>query len=370
MTAQREWLEKDYYRVLGVDEKASAGEVTKSYRKLARKLHPDANPGDPTAEERFKEVSAAYDVLGDEGRRTEYDELRRLGPMGGGFGPGAGGPGGMPFDMGNLGDLFGGLFGQSDHVGSRRGPDLETSLTLSFMDAIRGVTASVSLLRNAVCSTCSGNGARPGTSPRTCDTCGGRGTQLDDQGFFSFSRPCAHCGGRGRRIDEPCGTCAGSGTERRPRTVKARIPPGVEDGGRIRVKGRGGSGRGGPNGDLFVIVVVEPHRVFGRRGRDLTLVLPVSFPEAVLGAEVEVPTLESGSVTLRLPAGTPSGRTFRVRDHGVATRRGRGDLLVTVEVEVPIEPTDGEQAAIEELARAAEGSPRDRLTEWLRGETP
>lgn len=370
MTAQREWLEKDYYRVLGIDEKASANEVTKSYRKLARKLHPDANPEDPTAEDRFKEVSAAYDVLGDEGRRAEYDELRRLGPMGGGFRPGAGGPGGMPFDMGDLGDLFGGLFGHGDHASARRGPDLEASLTLSFMDAIRGVTASVSLLRDTVCSTCSGSGAQPGTSPRTCDICGGRGTQLDDQGFFSFSRPCATCGGRGSRIDNLCATCGGSGTERKPRTVKVRIPPGVEDRGRIRVKGRGGSGRGGPNGDLYVIVVVDPHRLFGRQGCDLTLILPISFSEATLGAEVEVPTLESGSVTLRLPAGTPSGRTFRVRGHGVATRRGRGDLLVTVEVEVPIELTDSEQAAIEELARVAEGSPRDRLTEWASGETP
>ena len=181
MSAQRAWLENDYYSVLGVDEKASAAEVTKAYRKLARKLHPDANPNDPTAEGRFKEVSAAYDVLGDETRRSEYDELRRLGPVGSGFGPGAGGfggPGGVSFDIGNLGDLFGGLFGQEAAGGARRGPDLETSLTMSFMDAIRGVTASVSLLSNVTCSTCSGSGAQPGTGPRTCDNCGGRGTQL------------------------------------------------------------------------------------------------------------------------------------------------------------------------------------------------
>ena len=236
MSAQRAWLENDYYGVLGVDEKASATEVTKAYRKLARKLHPAANPNDPTAEERFMEVSAAYDVLGDETRRSEYDELRRLGPMGGGFGPGAGGfggPGGVPFDIGNLGDLFGGLFGQGAPGSARRGPDLETNLTMSFMDAVRGVTASVSLVSDATCSTGSGTVAQPGTSPRACGSCGGRGTQLDDQGFFSFIRPCNHCGGRGQRIDDPCRTCSGSGVERRPRTEKVRIPPGVDEGQRI-----------------------------------------------------------------------------------------------------------------------------------------
>jgi molecular chaperone DnaJ len=371
MSAQRAWLENDYYGVLGVDKTASAAEVTKAYRKLARKLHPDANPNDPTAEDRFKEVSAAYNVLGDETRRSEYDELRRLGPMGGGFGPGAGGfgsPGGVPFDIGNLGDLFGGLFGQGAPGGARRGPDLETNLTMSFMDAVRGVTASVSLVSDATCSTCSGTGAQPGTSPRACGSCGGRGTQLDDQGFFSFSRPCNHCGGRGQRIDDPCRNCSGSGVERRPRTVKVRIPSGVEEGQRVRVKGRGGSGRGGPNGDLFVIVAVNPHPVFGRCGRDLTLIMPVSFSEATLGADVDIPMLEGGFVTLKLPAGTPSGRTFRVRDHGVATRRGQGDLLVTVEVEVPTDLTDRQREAIVALAEVAEGSPRDRLTEWRAGE--
>jgi molecular chaperone DnaJ len=364
MTAQREWFEKDYYRTLGVDSSTSAKDITRAYRKLARKLHPDANPGDQAAEQRFKEVSAAYDVLGDEARRVEYDQVRTMGPMGG-MGEGApggfGGPGGIPFD---LGDMFGGLFGQGGRGGSagRRGSDLETRLTLSFLEAANGVTTSVHLVSDASCSTCSGVGARPGTRPHRCGTCGGSGVQAENQGPFSFSRPCGTCGGSGRQIDDPCSTCGGTGAERRAREVKVRIPAGVEDDQRIRLKGRGAPGRGGPEGDLYIVVAVDPHPLFGRVGRDLTLSVPITFPEAVFGEEVAVPTLQDGQVTLRIPAGTRSGMTFRVKGRGIVGRSGRGDLLVTVDVVVPTDPGEAEREAIRLLAEATEGDPRNGLS--------
>ncbi|HJL89892.1 MAG TPA: molecular chaperone DnaJ [Acidimicrobiales bacterium] len=364
MTAQREWFDKDYYRTLGVDKGSSAKDVTKAYRKLARKLHPDANPGDDAAEQRFKEVTAAYDVLGDESKREEYDQVRARGPMpgmGGAPGGGFGGHGGAPFD---LGDVFGGLFGQGGrgHRGGTRGVDLETRLGLSFLEAVNGVTTSVHLTSDAACSSCGGSGARPGTRPHRCSACGGSGATADNQGPFSFSRPCGICGGSGSQIDDPCGNCRGTGVERRPREVKVRIPSGIEHEQKIRLKGRGGPGSGGPDGDLYVVVVVEPHPLFGRTGRNLTLTVPITFPEAVFGAEVEVPTLQDGPVTLRLPSGTRSGRTFRVKGRGVGTRHGRGDLLVTVEVVIPQEPNEAEQAAIEALSEAGGDNPRDGLT--------
>jgi len=355
MTAQREWFDKDYYATLGVARDASAKEVTKAYRKLARQLHPDANPGDKAAEDRFKEVSAAYDVVGDEARRAEYDQVRRMGPMGG-FGGGAG-PGGFPGGgMGggfDLGDLFGGMFGGGHGADrGRRGADLETRLTLSFTEAVNGVTTSVHMVSDAACGTCSGSGARPGTRPTPCDQCGGRGVQAEDQGPFSFSRPCGRCGGRGHQIDDPCGSCRGSGVERRPREVKVRIPAGVDDGQRIRLKGRGEPGRGGPDGDLFVVVAVEPDGRFGRHGRNLTVSVPITYPQAVLGAEIEVPLLDGGTVTLKVPAGTRSGQTFRVKRRGVPVRGGIGDLLASVEVDVPTDPTVAEREAVEALAEA------------------
>ena len=374
MAPQREWFEKDYYATLGVSREASAKEVTKAYRKLARRLHPDANPGDAAAESRFKEVSAAYGVIGDDDKRSEYDEVRAMGPMGGFGGPGGRGGFGEPGGMGggyDLGDLFGGLFGQGGGMGgrggqaARRGTDLETRLTLSFEEAVHGITTTINLVSDAPCSTCSGSGARPGTNPRTCDACGGQGVQAENQGPFSFSRPCGQCGGRGRMVDDPCDSCRGAGIERRPRGIKVRIPAGVEDDQRIRLKGRGEPGRGGPAGDLYVVVAVAPHEFFERRGADLTLTVPITYPEAVLGAEVSVPTLDDGPVTLKVPAGTRSGRTFRVKGRGVRTRRRNGDLLVTVEVHVPEATTDGERSAVEALAEAmgaAGGELRNGLT--------
>jgi molecular chaperone DnaJ len=376
----QEWFEKDYYKVLGVSEDADQKAITKAYRKLARENHPDAKPGDTAAEDRFKEVSAAYDVIGDADKRKEYDEVRRLGPMGGMFGGGAGAPGGgfgapggYTFTTedfgGGLGDILGGLFGRgggrggaSRGTGPQRGHDLEAELHLSFTDAVEGITTTIHLTSDATCSTCHGSGARPGTTPIVCPQCAGRGVIDDNQGMFSFSTTCPRCGGHGMIVEDPCPTCQGTGVERRPREVKVRIPAGVTDGKRIRLKGRGGPGRnGGPPGDLYVISRVAPHDLFGVRGRDLTLTVPVTFPEAALGADVTVPTVDGRTVKLRVPAGTRTGRTFRVKGRGVKAAKGTGDLLVTVEVAVPTNLTAAERKAVEALAAATDESPRAHL---------
>jgi molecular chaperone DnaJ len=345
MSVQREWLEKDYYKVLGVSGSASEKEITSAYRTLAKKLHPDANPGDSTAEERFKEVSAAYDVLGDPSKRKEYDEARRLGGGRMPFSQPGGGPG-VRFDVSDLSDLLGGAFGRKRPAGGpKRGADLEAELHLSFAEAVEGLETAVNLTSDVACEMCSGTGAAPGTTPVICSTCHGRGVQDDNQGLFGFSRPCSGCRGTGMRVEVPCPQCKGSGVDRKPRRIKVRIPPGVADGQRVRFKQRGGAGRdGGPPGDLYVTVQVAPDSRFGRSGNDLTTTVPVSFPDAALGATISVPTMD-GPVTLRLPAGTRSGRTFRVKGRGV---KG-GDLLVTVEVTVPTTLTDGQRTLIEEL---------------------
>lgn len=380
MNAPREWFEKDFYKVLGVDAKADAKEITRAYRKLARENHPDAKPGDAAAEERFKEISSAYDVVGDAEKRKEYDEVRALGPMGGFGGPGGpggfGGPGGAPggftFDMGGggLGDVLGNLFGggmggggrRGGPAGPQRGGDLEAELHLDFTDAVAGLSTTIHLVSDAVCHTCTGSGAEPGTGATRCDTCGGRGTVEDNQGMFAMSRPCPTCGGRGVRIEHPCTTCRGTGVERRPRDIKVRIPAGVSDGQRIRLKGRGDPGRlGGQPGDLFITCRVAPHPVFSMEGRNLKITVPVTFPEAALGADVDVPTIDAKTVKVRIPAGTRTGRTFRVKNRGVATTKGTGDLMVTVEVAVPAKLSDEERAAIEALAAAATESPRQHL---------
>jgi molecular chaperone DnaJ len=366
MAAQREWYEKDYYAILGVPETATQKEITRAYRKLARELHPDRNPGNAEAEERFKAVSAAYDVLGDEAKRGEYDEVRRLGPVGG-FG---GGPGGFTFNvddssMGGLGDLLGQMFGRGrgpggprsgpgSGAGPRRGADVRAELTLDFVDAVHGITTTLHLTSDAQCSTCHGSGARPGTTPKLCPQCGGRGVIDDNQGLFSFSTPCRRCGGAGTVIEDPCPTCHGSGVEKRAREVQARIPAGVSDGQTIRLKGRGAPGRnGGPAGDLLVDIHVAPHPRFGRSGNDLTVRVPVAFAQAALGADVPVPTLEGPEVKLRLRPGAQPGSRHRVKGRGIATPKGTGDLIVTVDVVVPTSLTDAERAAIEQLAEAA-----------------
>jgi molecular chaperone DnaJ len=383
VSAQREWFEKDYYAVLGVPSSATEKEVSRAYKKLAKQHHPDANQGNTAAEERFKEISAAYDVIGDKTKRAEYDEVRQMvasgvGPDGtGGFGTGGfgGGGGGRTFrfdtDGGGLGDIFGNLFGGGGSgrrrgrgpTGPQRGQDLETELHLQFEDAIRGVTSSVRFRADATCSTCAGSGAAPGTMPETCPECRGAGTIADNQGGFSFSQVCPTCGGRGQVIPTPCPTCNGSGVEVRAREVKVRIPAGVADGQRIRVKGRGGAGaNGGEPGDLYVVVSVAPHELFGRRGNDLTVHVPVTFAEAVLGAEVRVPTLD-GSVTIRVKPGTPSGTALRVPGRGVSG----GALRVTLDVSVPTDLTDEQREAIEKMAIAFPEDPRAELSEPVPG---
>ena len=371
MAPQREWFEKNYYEVLGVPETAASKDITRAYRKLARQHHPDANPGNDKSEERFKEISAAYEVLGDETKRKEYDEVRRLGPMAGGFG--ASGSGNIRFEEGgDLSGLFAQFFGGANQGGGRasrtrgagpaRGADLEADLTLSFEEAVHGATTAVHLTSDAACDTCKGTGAKPGTMPQTCTACNGRGVTDENQGFFSFSQPCRVCGGRGRVISDPCPDCRGSGTRRRAREVKVRVPAGVDDGQRIRLKGRGEPGRnGGPGGDLFVIVRVTPHELFGRKSDNLTLDVPVTFAEAALGSDIKVPTLDGDPVTIRILPGTRSGRTFRVKGRGIDTGRRVGDLLVSVDVAVPTKLSAEERRAVEALAAAAKESPRDYL---------
>jgi molecular chaperone DnaJ len=379
----KDFLEKDFYKVLDVSKSASADEIKKSYRKLARKYHPDANKGDPKAEERFKEISEAYNVLSDEKRRKEYDDARSL--FGSGVRmPGSGGGGGYNFDLGDLfgsgapgggtttggrlGDLLGGVFGgrSTQQQRPRRGADVETETSLSFGDAVDGITVSLQLAGEGPCQTCMGTGAKAGTVPRVCPTCEGTGQASRNLGNFAFSEPCKTCRGRGLVVDDPCPVCAGSGRAMSTRTIQARIPAGVGDGQRIKLKGKGAPGeRGGPAGDLYVRVHVTPHPVFGRSGHNLTITVPITLPEAALGAEIKVPTHRGMPVSVRIPAGTPNGRTFRVRGKGVRRQDSTyGDLLVTVDVQVPKDVNGEAREALETLRKIAPGE--DQRDDLLR----
>jgi molecular chaperone DnaJ len=384
-------VEKDYYAALGVSKDADAAAIKKSYRKLARELHPDKNPDDAKAEARFKDVSEAYDVLSDDTRRKEYDEMRSLYANGGGRTPGAyggagAGGGGVPFNLddllnqqrggggtGGFGGLFGDLFsggGRAPGRGPRRGDDLVAELTISFDDALKGVEATVRLPGAASCANCAGLGTRPGTVPRTCPTCQGLGVVSRSQGGFALSEPCRDCRGKGSIIDDPCPVCHGSG--RQERVQRIRVPAGVVDGQKLRVRGRGGPGdRGGPAGDLEVIVHVTAHPVFGREDGSagtVTIVVPVTYPEAALGAEVRVPTPDGSAVTVRVPAGTSSGRRMRVRGRGAPTAHGgHGDLLVTIDVTVPSKLSDAARKALEEYAEQDPADPRAHLNSLLGG---
>ncbi|MEV6706153.1 molecular chaperone DnaJ [Micromonospora wenchangensis] len=388
--SSKDWIEKDFYATLGVEKSASSDEIKKSYRKLARESHPDHNPGDPKAEERFKAVSEAYAVLGDDAKRREYDEMRSL------FGSGAfrrgargaGQPGGAPFDVsdlfgggggdsrfggGGFTDLFSSIFsggggaGPTRARGPARGRDVEAEVALDFGDAVRGVTLPLTLRAPGVCDTCHGNGAKPGTQPTACPVCHGAGVTNRDQGSFSFSEPCRNCQGVGTVVEEKCPECQGTGGVTKTRTLTVRFPAGVADGQRIRLAGRGEPGqRGGPAGDLFVQVKVRPDDLFGRTGDDLTLAVPITFTEAVLGTDLRVPTLD-GAVTLRVPPGTPSGRVLRARGKGVVRRDGRaGDLLVTLDVVVPATVSDEARAALESFADATPPAAREHLDARVR----
>jgi len=367
-----DWATKDFYKTLGVAKDASAADIKKAYRKLARANHPDSKPGDKAAEERFKAVAEAYDVLGDDAKRKQYDEMRSLGAFGGGFGPfggrrTTGGGASQPFDLddllgsqgGGFGDILGGVFGGGGGTGRtrqqapRRGADIDTEATIGFAEAVEGVTVSLRLSSDAPCLDCSGTGAKPGTMPRVCPACEGVGlVAASVGGAFTMNETCRDCRGRGLVVDEPCPTCNGSGRGLSNRTISARIPAGVRDGQRIRIRGKGANGeRGGPHGDLYVTVHVTAHPLFGRRGDNLTIDVPVSFAEAALGAEIKVPTLDGVPVTVRIPPGTPNGRTFRVRGRGVVRGGGaqagtRGDLLVTVHVHVPASLNDKAREAV------------------------
>ena len=388
----KDWLEKDYYKSLGVAKGDDAAAIKKAYRKLARQLHPDKNPGDAKAEARFKEISEAYDVLSDPVKRAEYDEARAAfagGRFPGGM-PGAASGGGSSFDMsdifggaggpsgGGFGDLFDGLFGAGAGAngagGNRRargtaparGQDLNASITLGFDEAVRGATLPLQLSGPGTCQTCHGSGARPGTSPRTCPTCSGSGFVSRNQGAFGFSEPCRDCRGTGKLIDDPCPDCAGSGITNQTRTITVRVPPGVRDGAKLRIAGKGTPGtRGAPAGDLFVTVAVRPHELFGRKGDDLTLTVPITFPEAALGTTLRVPTLD-GSVALKIAAGTPNGRTLRVRGRGAPVKGGAGDLLVTVEVAVPANMSAAARDALQKYAAEQSDDPRPRITAAVR----
>jgi molecular chaperone DnaJ len=384
----KDYYEKDFYKELGVTKSATSAEIKKAYRKLARDLHPDKNPGNKLSEDKFKAISEAYDVLSDDAKRKEYDEARDL--MASGAFRGFGGPtGGNPtgtggFDVGDifrnaggaggaggLGDLFGGLFnrqgtGSARPPRARRGADVETEVRLSFNDAVTGVTVPLGITERTTCPTCHGVGARPGTSPRDCPVCNGTGLTTRNQGSFAFSEPCANCHGTGSVIDDPCPTCHGERTVVHNRRLTTRIPAGVSDGQRIRLAGKGEPGPGGgPAGDLFVVVHVSPHELFGRSGDNLTLTVPVTFPELALGTTLSVPTLTS-AVRLRVPAGTSNGRKFRVKGAGVQRKDAVGDLIVTVEVAVPQKLSAEAKTALEAFAAAQTSDPREAITRALR----
>ncbi len=373
----------DLYKVLGIEEKADSAEIKKKYRKLAQKYHPDANPDDKEAEEKFKKISGAYDVLKDDKKRKEYDEMRRLigsGAFRGGnpFGRGATSGGVQNIRYEDLSDLFGGG-GLSDLFGAvrggraarvqanpRRGADIEANLNLTFPESMAGATTQITVPTEVPCDACDGTGAKAGTFPHPCPACGGRGTTSDQQGFFALSRPCPQCGGEGQIIDDPCPQCNGQGIVRQMKRVKVAIPAGVKDGTRVRVKARGEPGaNGGPPGDLDVIVRVAADPTFGRKGDDLTAHVKVPFCTLALGGTAKAPTLD-GSVTLKIPPGTPSGRVFKVPGRGAPTskttsgRLGRkktehshGDLLVTVDVEVPMDLSDEAENALRHYSQLA-----------------
>src|SRR5918999_2128949 len=362
---------KDLYDVLGVTKSASPDEIKKAYRKLARKYHPDKNPGDSEAEERFKEIQGAYDVLSDPEKRKHYDQV---GPR---IFSGRGGGGGFNYDfagnvgdLGDLGDLLGGLFGNARTRTSRRraprgerGRDIEVAVSLSFEDSLKGVTTKVPVELEAVCSTCNGSGAEPGTSPIVCPECRGRGVIAENQGVFALSQTCPRCRGSGTVVEKPCRTCHGSGRERRTKRYTVKIPAGVKEGTRLRLKGKGEAGfGGGPPGDLHVVAHVTPSPLFQRRGDDLVIDVPVTYAEAALGATVEVPTTD-GAISLKVPAGSQDGKLLRVRARGAPRLNGsgRGDLLARLRLAVPTKLTKEEREALENLQRVSRENPRERL---------
>jgi molecular chaperone DnaJ len=356
------------YETLGVAKNASADEIKKAYRKLARQYHPDRNPGDASAEERFKEVQNAYDLLSDADKRKQYDTFGANGA--GGFGGGNYNFAG-DFNIGDLGDLFGGIFGGGGRRGGTRvreqrgmrGADLEAVVNLSFEDSLKGVETKIPVEVDTACRECGGSGAKPGTAPTICPECNGRGVKVESQGLFGLSQPCMRCRGNGTVIEDPCPNCHGSGRERRTKRYTVKIPAGVKDGTRIRLRGKGEPGlNGGPAGDLNVVTRVAASPIYERRDADLVVNVPVTFTEAALGAKVQVPTPE-GPVTLKVPAGSEDGKLLRIRGRGAPklTGSGKGDVLARIKIDVPKKLTKAEREALEQLRKAEHGDPRDRL---------
>ncbi len=372
----------DFYQTLGVPKTASQDEIKKAFRKKARECHPDRNQGDPACEERFKEVNQAYETLSDPEKRKQYDEYSRLGAFGpgaGGFRPGAGGQGfdprifqqwqqqqgqgGATFEFGDMGDILSSLFGAATtgrggrrrRPAAERGADLQADVTVSFDDSLEGATVRVPVDKPDTCDTCHGTGAAPGTTPKICPDCEGRGVVAQNQGPFALSQPCPRCRGAGTIVEKPCATCQGSGVRRRTRRYSVKVPAGVKDGTRIRIKGKGEAGqRGGPTGDLYVVVHVEPDDLFERRGDDLVLEVPVTLSEAALGARVRIPTPGGGHVSLKVPAGSRDGRTLRLRGKGAPKLKGggRGDLLARVRIAVPDKVNKEQKELLERLGKA------------------
>jgi len=364
----------DLYATLGVAKGASAEEIKKAHRKLVRRYHPDRNPGDAAAEERFKEVQAAYDVLSDEEKRQHYD--RGTGPFaagpGGGFDPNAFG--------GSFGDILSNLFGAAGRGGgaggasggaaggrarprAQRGRDLETDVQISFAQAVDGAQVPIAVPTSSPCATCHGTGAKPGTVPRVCPVCQGRGVEAQGQGLFSISTPCSRCGGTGTIIETPCPTCHGSGATRSIKRFRVNIPAGVRDGSRVRLSGKGEPGPGGgESGDLYVVTHVGESPVFKREGENVEVEVPLTIPEAIRGATVEVPTLH-GSKRLRVPAGTKHGTVQRLRGEGPPRLggAGRGDIHYRFVIDVPATLSPQQEAAVDELSKVMNGNPRARL---------
>lgn len=342
--------QKDFYEILGIDRNATDDEIKKAYRQLAHKYHPDKNPGDKSAEERFKEINAAYEVLKDSEKRAQYDRFGYA-ETGAGFGPGAGF--GVDFQ-----DLFGDVFGDFFGAGRRRtrgqrGSDLRYDLEVTFEEAAFGAEKKIKIPKTAKCQKCEGRGAKPGTSPTTCPTCNGRGQVSYQQGFFSISRPCSRCRGEGTIIKEPCAECSGIGRVKDIKTLGVKVPPGVETDTRLRLSGEGESGvHGGSPGDLYIIIHVKPHPVFQKQNDDIICEVPISFPQAALGCEIDVPTLE-GNVRLKIPGGTQSGKIFRLKGKGIASLHTgrRGDQHVIIKVETPAKLTLRQKELLEEFAR-------------------
>jgi molecular chaperone DnaJ len=353
---------KNPYETLGVPKNASQDEIKKAYRKLARQYHPDKNPGDTAAEDRFKEVQGAYDVLSDPEKRKQYDRF--------GSANGRGGPGGFAWnasegfdfgDIGDLGEIFGGLFGGGRFGGGpgraeargQRGNDVEVQVNLSFDDALQGIETKIPVTLEVACHTCGGSGARPGTAPKICPQCNGRGVVAQSQGLFSLSQPCPRCRGNGTVIEEPCKTCRGTGRERRTKRYTVKIPAGAKDGTRIRLKGKGEAGWGGaPAGDLYVVTRVEPSKVFTRKGDDLVVDVLVPYADAALGTTASVPTPD-GPVSVKIPAGSEDGKLLRVRGKGAPKLKGsgRGDVIARVRIQVPKKPSKRERELLEELRK-------------------